>query len=124
MPADDLSVLQASVTKTGTFNSTGLDLKTGTPSRGLVARVIYTAAATSSGAGSLTFRITESSDDNTYTGIYQTTECTVTLSTSAVAGELFIPFRTSKRYVRLELSALSGTGATVTYEADIVPSIP
>lgn len=124
MPADDLSVLQVAVTKTGTFNSDGLDLKTGTPSRGLVARIIYTAAATSSGAGSLTFRITESSDNSTFTGIYQTTESTVTLSTAAVAGELFIPFRTSKRYVRLELSALSGTGATVTYEADIVPSIP
>lgn len=124
MPADDLSVLQASVTKTGTFNSTGLDLKTGTPSRGLVARIIYTAAATSTGAGSLTFRITESSDNTTFTGIFQTTESTVTLSATAVSGELFIPFRTSKRYVRLELSAISGTDATVTYEADIVPSIP
>ncbi len=124
MPADALSVLQASVTKTSTFNSTGFDLKTGTPTYGLVARIIYTAAATSAGAGSLTFRITESSDNTTFTGIFQTTESTVTLSTTAVAGEVFIPFRTSKRYVRLELSAISGTDATVTYQAAIVPSIP
>src|SRR5690242_1553083 len=113
MPSDALTVLQASVTKTATFNSTGVDLVTSTPRRGLKARIIYSAASTSSGAGSLTFRITESSDNSTFTGIYQTTESTVTLSTTAAAAEIFIPFETSKRYVRLELSAISGTGATV-----------
>jgi hypothetical protein len=120
MPADALTVLQSpKVTKTATFNSTGVDLVTSTPRRGLKARIIYSAASTSAGAGSITFRITESSDNSTFTGIYQTTEATVTLSTTAVSGEIFIPFETSKRYVRLELSAISGTGATVDYLADI-----
>ncbi len=124
MPTDALLSFQASVTKTATFNSTGVDLVTGTPRRGLKCRVIYSAASTSAGAGSLTFRVTESSDNSTFTGIMQTTESTVTLSTTAVSGELFIPFETSKRYVRLELSAISGTGATVTYFADPVLSRP
>jgi hypothetical protein len=124
MPVDANLALQASVTKTATFNSTGVDLATGTPRRGLKARVIYSAANTSSGAGSITFRITESSDNSTFTGIFQTTEATVTLSTTAAASEIFIPFETSKRYVRLELSAISGTGATVTYFGDITLSRP
>jgi hypothetical protein len=125
MPADALTVLQATkVTKTGTFNCTGLDLVTGTPRRGLKARIIYSAASTSSGSGSATFRITESSDNSTFTGIFQTTESTITLSTTAVSGELFIPFETSKRYVRLELSAISGTGATIDFLADVTLSRP
>jgi hypothetical protein len=124
MAVDANLALQASVTKTATFNSTGVDLATGTPRRGLKARIIYSAASTSSGSGSLTFRITESSDNSTFTGIYQTTDATVTLSTTAAASEIYIPFETSKRYVRLELSAITGTGATVTYFADITTARP
>lgn len=125
MPTDALVALQSPlVTKTGTFSSTGVDLVTGTPRRGLKARIVYKNASTSSGTGSLTFRITESSDNSTFTGIYQTTEATVTLSTTAASGEIFIPFETSKRYVRLELSAISGTGATVDYFADIALARP
>jgi hypothetical protein len=120
MPTDAQISLQALVTKTGTFNSTGVDLVTGTPRRCLKARIIYKNASTSSGSGAVTFRITESSDNSTFTGIYQSTEATaIALSTTAVQGEIWIPFETSKRYVRLELSAISGTGATVDYQGDI-----
>lgn len=124
MPVDANLAMQALVTKTATFNSTGVDLATGTPRRGLKARVIYKNASTSSGAGSITFRVTESTDNSTFTGIYQTTEATVTLSTTAASSEIYIPFETSKRYVRLELSAISGTGATVDYIGDISASRP
>src|SRR5260221_9956010 len=107
MATDALLAFQTPlVTKTGTFSSTGLDLVTGTPRRGLKCRVIYKNASTSSGAGSVTFRVTESTDNSTFTGIYQTTEATITLSTTATQGEIFIPFETSKRYVRLELSEI------------------
>ncbi len=119
MPTDALLTGQALVTKTATFNSTGVDLVTGTPRRSLKMRVIYKNASTSSGAGSVTFRVTESSDNSTFAGIMQPTEATITLSTTAASGEIFIPFETSKRYVRLELSAISGTGATVDYIGDI-----
>lgn len=124
MPSDALTTLQALVTKTGTFNSTGLDLVTGTPRRGYKARVIYKNASTSSGAGTAVFRITESSDNSTFTGISQTTESSLVLATTAISGEIFIPFETSKRYVRLELSAITGTGATIDYFADVSLSRP
>lgn len=116
---DALTVLQSSVTKTATFNSAGLNLPGGTPTRGLVANIRYGAANTSSGAGSITFQITESSDNSTFGGPKQTIESTITLDSTAKAGEIFIPFITNKPYVRLELSAITGTGATVTYEGDI-----
>ncbi len=124
MPADLLLLLQSpEVTKTGTFNSTGVKIRQ-TPRRGLYGRVVYRNASTSSGAGSITFRITESNDDSSYGGIFQTTESTITLSTTATSGVLYIPFETDRDYVRLELSAISGTGATVDYYGDIVLSRP
>lgn len=124
MAVDALNSMQALVTKTSAFNSTGLDLKTGSPKRSLYARIIYKNASTSAGAGSATFRVTESSDNSTFTGIHQTTESTITLGTTAVSGEIAIPFETNKRYVRLELSAISGTGATIDYLADLAIGRP
>ena len=41
MATDANLILQSSVTKTASFNGTGVDLKVGTPRRGLVARVLY-----------------------------------------------------------------------------------
>ena len=122
---DALQVLQASTTKTATFNSTGVNIGgSPSPTRALVARVRYSAASTSSGAGAATFRVTESDDDSSYGGAHQSPEAALTLSTTAIAGVLHIPFVTKKKYVRLELSAISGTGATVTYESDIQPAQP
>ena len=123
MPSDALSVLQASTTKTGTFNSAGLNIK-GTPTRGVFARILYSAAGTSSGAGSAVFRVTESDDNTTFTGISQSTESSLVLSATPIAGEIFIPVNAQKPYIRLELATLTGTGATVTYQADIVLSKP
>jgi hypothetical protein len=122
MPADANLVLQASVTKTATFDGTGLDLKAGTPPRGLVARIIYSAASTSSGAGAVTFQIEESDDNSTFNDLV--TFDSLVLSTTAIASEIFERVSTRKRYVRLVVSAISGTGATVTYQGDLVPAQP
>lgn len=124
MPVDAKTVLQALVTKIATFNSTGLDLKVGTPRRGYRARIIYKNASVSASTGSVTFRITESSDNSTFTGIHQITESTIALTTTATSGEIYIPFATKKRYVRLELSAISGTDATIDYSSDLSISEP
>lgn len=126
MATDANTVLQASVTKTATFQpSTGLDLITGTPTRGLVARVIYSAGSAASGTDTVTFQIDASSDNSTFTNI-ASSDSPVTLPTSGTAsGELFIPFRTKKRYVRL--SAIFSSSAhtdTITYQGDIVLTIP
>ena len=123
MPSDANLVLQASTTKTATFNSTGIDLKTGTPARPLVARVTFSAANTSSGAGTATLRITSGTDNSTFGRILgQPAETTLTLSTTAQAATVYIPFVTPDRYVRLELSAITGTGATITYQAEVLPA--
>ena len=126
MATDAKIQLQASVTKTGTFNSTAVDLKTMSPlfNNILWARVIYSAANTSAGAGAATLRLTYSADNSTFAGISEVAETELTLSTTALSGEVFIPLVTNKRYVRLELSAISGTGATITYGGEIVMARP
>jgi len=125
MATDAKLSMQASVTKTGTFNSTGVNVKR-TPPFGVIlwCRILYSAASTSAGAGAVTFRVTESDDDSTYTGIYQPTEASLVLSTTAIAGEIYIPILTTHPFVRLELSAISGTSATITYQADLVEAKP
>jgi len=126
MASDANATLQASTTKTATYQpTTGLDLITGTPNRGLVARVIYSAASAASGTDTVTFEIDESSDNSTFTNIVVSDQ-PVTLPTSGSAsGEIFMRFFTKKRYVRL--SAIFSSSAhtdTITYTADIVSSIP
>lgn len=122
MPADALSQLQALVTKTAAFDGASVDLKVGTPLRGLVARVRYSAAATSSGAGAATFKIQESDDNSAWRDLV--TFDALTLGTSAIAGILVETFVTRARYVRLSLSAISGTGATVDYLGEIMAGRP
>jgi Bbp16-like protein len=122
MPADSNLILQAAVTKIATFNGATVDLKAGTPPRGLVARVIYSAAATSAGAGAVTFKIQESANDSTWVDLV--TFDPLVLSTTAIAAEVFERVSTRKRYVRLIVSAISGTDATVTYQGDLVPAQP
>lgn len=125
MAADSKLTLQASVIKTASFDSAGVDLKTGTPNYGLVARVIYSAAANASGSNTVAWKMQHSDDDSTYYDLASNAENNLTLSTTAQAGEAFIPFRTSKRYVRLVLTVNgAGTSPTVTYLADIVPARP
>lgn len=126
MPADANLVLQASVTKTASFNSTGVDLAVGGPKgRSLEARVVYSAAANASGSNTCTFSVEHSDDNSTYYALASGAADVLTLSTTAQAGEQFIPFDTSKRYVRLVLTvAGAGTSPTITYAGHIVPARP
>lgn len=125
MATDALIQLQASVTKTATFNGTAVDLKTGTPRRGLKARVIYSAATNASGSNTVAFTIDHSDDNSTFYTLSSNAEYNLALSTTAQSGEIFIPFETSKRYVRLTCT-VSGAGSTptVTYGGEITLSRP
>jgi hypothetical protein len=118
---DNLLILQASVTKTATFNSTGL-LLTATPKRGLAARVLYSAATNASGANSVTFSLEVSSDNSTYYAVSSAASQVINLSTTAQAGQIDIPFvlPPSMTYVRL-VTTVAGAGSTptVTYQSDI-----
>lgn len=125
MATDALIQLQASVTKTSTFQGTAVDLKTGTPRRGLKARVIYSAATNASGSNTVAFTIEHSDDNSTFYTLSSNVENNVALSTTAQSGEFFIPFETSKRYVRL-VATFSGAGSTptITYGGEITLSRP
>jgi hypothetical protein len=125
MPADTNMVLQASVTRTASLNSASVDLKTGTPPGGLVARILYSAAVQDSGDGVFTFSIEESSNDSNFYPVASSKEAIVTLTTSAQASEVFLRFFTKKRYVRLACTRSgSGVNPTITYQADIVSANP
>ena len=125
MPTDALIQLQASVTKTATFQSVAVDLKTGTPRRGLKARVIYSAATNASGANTVAFTIEHSDDNSTFYTLSSNVENNIALSTTAQSGEIFLPFETSKRYVRL-VATITGSGSTptVTYGGEISTARP
>lgn len=127
MPADANAVLQASVTKTDTFASAGVDLGAtyGNFPRELVARVLYSEAYEASGSKTVVFSIEQSADDNTYYALASGAKNTLTLSTTHQAGEIFIPFMATMKYVRLvETLSASTNSPTITYSADVVPSRP
>lgn len=130
MPTDALIQLQASVTKTATFNGAGVALGGGTPRRGLKARVIYSAASNASGSNTLQYTIDVSRDGGT-TWNSEFYADPITLSTNAQSSEIFIPFEVGPStvggnvQVRLS-SAITGSGSTPThtYQGDIVLSRP
>jgi len=136
MPSDANIALQASVTKTATFNGAALILPGGTPRAGLVARVIYSAAlvTSSSGTDTIIFSVDVCYDGVPTTWYSDFVAVPITLTTTAQAGELFIPFSISPTVVsnvitnpQIRLTAtFSATshGDTITYQGDIVPGRP
>lgn len=125
MATDALLALQASVTKTATFNGAGLQLVAGTPRWPLIAQVDYSAAANASGSNTVVFSIDVSRDGGTtYYTEFQADP--ITLSTTTQSGELDIPFSISPSSVAngywIRLSATfagSGTSPTITYSGAI-----
>lgn len=114
MPYCDLSALQTSVTKTASFNSTGVDLKTGTPSRGLAARLLVTAA--SGTTPTLNVKIQESDDNSTWNDLVNFDQMT----TTGIQHERFF---TKKRYVRA-VATIAGTSPSFTYQVDVSDVLP
>lgn len=100
------------------LNSTAVDLKTGTPRRGLKARYIVESVVAAATGAVITPSIEHSDDNTTYKTLASGTPITVaTASTSMV---IFIPFETSKRYVRLATSMSVTTGTpTIVFHSDL-----
>lgn len=127
MATDALIALQASVTKTATFNGSAVTLAGGTPRRGLVARVIYSAATNASGSNTVTFSIDASYDGGSnWFSDFVAADKAISLSTTAQSGEIFIPFSVSPSSiggsVQIRLTAtVAGAGSTptITYQGDI-----
>jgi len=127
MATDALVAIQASVTKTATFNGATFDFLSRPPYHfNLWVRVLYSAATNASGANNVTFTVDGSTDNtnwNTIGGARVGDQ--ITLSTTAQAGEIFIPVQGFNRYIRLT-ATVSGAGSTptVTYQGDLVYAAP
>jgi hypothetical protein len=123
MAYDALSVLQALVTKATSFTSTAVDLKTGTPRRGLKARMLVSNYSGASAGHTFTPTIEGSSDNTTFVTL--STGPVLTTTTAAQTAENFISFETSYRYVRLNVTLSGTTGTpTISYLAVIGQSRP
>lgn len=132
MPADALSQIQALVTKTSTFTGAAFNLPSGTPRRGLKARVIYKNGSSGTATSTVVFSITVSHDggSNYYTEFQSDP---ITLPTSgSVSGEIFIPFEVSPTSVANQVNIkpvctiTPGSSATPTidYQVDLLLSRP
>lgn len=120
---DTLQVLQSLTTSSSGFSGTAVDLKTQTARRGLKARVIITNASQSAANGVVTFTIDHSTDNTTFVTL--STADPITNSSTAVTKEIFIPFETPKRYVRLSMANTVSTGtAAIAWKGDIGLSRP
>ena len=136
MPTDALIQLQASVTKTATFNGAAQTLYGGTPRRGLKARVLYSAASNASGANAVQFSIDVSRDGGSTWQLGDFQADPINLSTTVQSGEVFIPIDlspvTSATGVyptnpQIRLSANfsgAGTSPTITYVSDLTIARP
>lgn len=128
MATDANTVLQASVTKTATFNGAWLSMPglSGAQGRTLYAHVLYSAASNASGSNTVTFSldVTPDGGTTTYAAEFNAADQALTLSTTAAAGEIAIPFSLLDKtliagatpQIRLTCTiAGAGTSPTVTY---------
>lgn len=130
MATDALLQLQASVTKTATFNGSAVTLAAGTPRRGLVARVVYSAASASQTGDTITFSLDVSYDAGS-TWLSDFVAPPLALPTSATSGEISIPFSISPTSVangtQVRLTATFSSTAhsdTITYGGEITLGRP
>lgn len=132
MAQDANLTLQASVTKTATFNGAWLPLPGGTPVRGLFAHVFYSAASNASGSNAVTFSLDVSPDGGTttYSAEFAAADQPVNLSATAQAGEIVIPFNLQTPGIvqvvggspSIRLTATfsgAGTSPTITYSGAV-----
>lgn len=118
MAFDGLQVLQASVTKAASFNSTGVDFQTGTTRTKLFARVLVT-AATSTTTNTATFTLEHSDDNSTFYALGSAAADVLSLTTTNQTAQVWIPILTPKRYIRLVLTTAGGGTPSVTYQGEI-----
>ena len=128
MPADALLALQASVTKTASFNGASVQLVGGSGFKArLMARFLYSAATNASGSNTATFGVDISYDNSTWYSDFVGADTAVSLTTTAKSGEIHIPIVVNENaiagsvYVRaVVVIAGAGSTPTITYSADIV----
>jgi hypothetical protein len=121
-PQDAGLALQASVTKTATFNSTGLDLGSGfAPPVGgmpMMGVVQFSAADFTTGDETYTFKLQDSPDNSTWTD--RSAAVSSGVSASVSSGVLAVGGFIQQRYVRLVMTA-AGTTPSITYQGYLNP---
>ncbi len=123
MIADANAVLQATVTKTATFNGAGIDTINGGPARGFRAEVAVSAATvatTGTAAEVVTFTIDVSSDNTTYRTL--ATAPALTLTATAQTADFAMAFHVPKNEHWYRLTATfagSGTTPSISYLARV-----
>jgi len=124
---DDLLKLASARTATADQNETGVAINGVPIGHCLYARIRYSAASIASGAGdTFAFRIEHSDDNSTWKQHVVDLDQTITLTTTAASGVIYLPIATQKKYVRLVVDYTNSTGVTptITYSAEIVLAKP
>jgi hypothetical protein len=125
MATDANSVLVSLGTVTASGTATALDLKTGTPRRGLKAKVLYSGGTATGGTATVTYTIEHSTDNSTfYLAASGAADAIALTSAGGIAGEFHIPFETSKRYVRTVWTVTGGTSPSIIHQVDITLGRP
>ena len=120
---DSLEVLQALATKVTAFNSTAIDTISGTSRRGLKARFIVASYSSATAGNVFTPAIDHSDDNTTFTRLAAGTP--LTCATATASAVVFVPFETSKRYIRCALDLSASTASpTITYTVDLGTARP
>jgi hypothetical protein len=114
--ADDAALvfLAAYTTKTATFNTDSLPLLApNSPHNLMWAHILYKAASEASGSHTVTFETQHSDDDNTFYTNFSGESKVITLTTDAVAGELWLPIMTdfATPHVRVTCTISAGGGS-------------
>lgn len=109
MAKDNLLALQSLTTQTASASSTGLDLKTGTPKRGLVANIRVTAVSGTS--PTCQFKLQHSDDNTTFTDV-------AVSQTFSATGLADVTFVSNKRYHRVT-TVIDGTSPSFAWDAYI-----
>lgn len=104
---------------TATTTHTAVDTKTGTPRRGLKARIVV--SAVSGTTMTAAFKLQTSSDNTNFADTAFLVNANVTAVSAT--GEYYIPFETSSRYIRL-VNTVAGATPSFTYLAHVVDSRP
>lgn len=113
------------VTDTNSATNTAVNLlPTGTPKRGLKARVHYSAASAASGTDTVYWKIqTSATSGGTYVDIATSIKDAITLTTTAASGDIDIPFYADGSQPWFKLLSVFSSNAhtdTVTYYCDVV----
>jgi len=126
MPADaNVTLLTTSTLSTGATNGPDYDTKTGTPRRGLSARILYSGVSSTTAGSVMTFKQQKSTDGTTY--IDSVYAVPLTYTTVAAAGVLDLHMYAERPYTHIRvvgtLSASTGTPVGI-YKVEIDSAIP